>query len=415
MATRDLNLGGGRKSASPEIALQSRPQQSAINSTTENILQMAMFRPGGLYTDYSGQAAPLSTNSRTYGALGTTSIGGTDYTNLLGDVSAAGGGRADPRVSKVEAEQLIAKNLGTFGITDLDDIGYVIGPGRQPIFYNRKTGQSIPQEIVGFKDREKGGQKLFLTIDQNGKVVPVNSYMQPNPSGKWKSAVAPILTVAGAAFAPYALGGLSSALAGAGVTGAAGTVGAGALYGAGLGGLGAGLTGGDIGKAMLTGAIGGGISSGIGTGLKLSPTQTLPQYNLAGSLGASASSQAAVNAILRGTLSGLGTTAVGGGDLLKGALVGGLTSGISGQLPGGGSRLTQGLNQSVSRQIAQAIVGDPYARNRQVVSSLQNSMTGQQPRQTSALDVGGSNLRTSAVQDLGAGTGTRTQAATRTI
>jgi hypothetical protein len=166
---------------------------------------------------------------------------------------------------------------------------------------------------------------------------------------------------------------------------------------------------------MLTGAIGGGISSGIGTGLKLSPTQTLPQYNLAGSLGASASSQAAVNAIIRGTLSGLGTTAVGGGDLLKGALVGGLTSGISGQLPGGGSRLTQGLNQSVSRQIAQAIVGDPYARNRQVVSSLQNSMTGQQPRQTSALDVGGSNLRTSMVQDLGAGTGTRTQAATRTI
>jgi len=415
MATRDLNLGGGRKSASPEIALQSRPQQSAFNSTTENILQMAMFRPGGSYRDYSGQQSALRTNSRTYGALGTTNIGGTDFSNLLGDVTAAGGGRADPRVSKDEADRLIAQNLGTFGITDLDDIGYVIGPGRQPIFYNRKTGQSIPQAIVGFKDREKGGQKLFLTIDQTGKVVPVNSYMQPNPSGKWKDAVAPVLAVGGAVLAPYALGGLSSALAGAGVTGAAGTIGAGALYGAGLGGLGAGLTGGDIGKAMLTGAIGGGISSGIGTGLKLSPTQTLPQYNLAGSLGASASSQAAVNAILRGTLSGLGTTAVGGGDLLKGALVGGLTSGISGQLPGGGSRLTQGLNQSVSRQIAQAIVGDPYARNRQVVSSLQNSMTGQQPRQTSALDVGGSNLRTSTVQDLGAGTGTRTQAATRTI
>ena len=415
MATRDLNLGGGRKSASPEIALQSRPQQSAINSTTENVLQMAMFRPGGSYTDYSGQRSALRTNSRTYGALGTGSIGGTDFSNLLGDVQAVGGGRADPRVSKDEADRLIAQNLGTFGITDMDDIGYVIGPGRQPIFYNRKTGQSIPQEIVGFKDRENGGQKLFLTIDQSGKVVPVNSYMQPNPSSGWKGAVAPILAVAGAAFAPYALGGLSSALAGAGVTGAAGTVGAGALYGAGLGGLGAGLTGGDIGKAMLTGAIGGGISSGIGTGLKLSPTQTLPQYNLAGSLGAGASSQAAVNAILRGTLSGLGTTAVGGGDLLKGALVGGLTSGISGQLPGGGNRLTQGLNQSVSRQIAQSIVGDPYARNTRAVQSIHQSMTGQAPTQTSALDVGGSNLRASAVQDLGAGTGTRTQAATRTI
>lgn len=415
MATRDLNLGGGRKSAAPEIALQSRPQQSAFNSTTENILQMAMFRPGGSYTDYSGQKSALSTNNRTYGALGTTNIGGTDFSNLLGDVQAVGGGRADPRVSKDEADRLIAQNLGTFGITDMDDIGYVIGPGRQPIFYNRKTGQSIPQEIVGFKDREHGGQKLFLTIDQSGKVVPVNAYMPPNPSSGWKGAVAPILAVAGAAFAPYALGGLSSALAGAGVTGAAGTIGAGAIYGAGLGGVGAGLTGGDIGKAMLTGAIGGGISSGIGTGLKLSPTQTLPQYNLAGSLGASASSQAAVNAILRGTLGGLGTTAVGGGDALKGALVGGISSGISGQLPGGGNRLTQGLNQSVSRQIAQSIVGDPYARNRQVVSNLQNSITGQQPTQTSALDVGGSNLRTSTVQDLGAGTGTRTQAATRTI
>ena len=415
MATRDLNLGGGRKSASPEIALQSRPQQSAINSTTENILQMAMFRPGGAYTDYSGQQSALRTNSKTYGALGTSSIGGTDFSNLLGDVTAAGGARADPRVSQTEAQQLIATNLGTFGVTDMDDIGYVIGPGRQPIFYNRKTGQSIPQKIVGFKDREHGGQKLYLTIDQSGKVVPVNSYMPPNPSGGWKSVVAPILAVGGAILAPYALGGLSSALAGAGVTGAAGTVGAGALYGAGLGGLGAGLTGGDIGKAMLTGAIGGGISSGIGTGLKLSPTQTLQQYNLAGSLGASAANQQLVNSIVKGSLGGLATTAVGGGDILRGALVGGLSSGISGQLPGGGNALTQGLNKQLSGQIAQSIIGDPYARNRQVVQGLQQSMTGQQARQTSALDVGSANLRASAVQDLGAGTGTRTQAATRTI
>ena len=136
---------------------------------------------------------------------------------------------------------------------------------------------------------------------------------------------------------------------------------------------------------------------------------------MAGSLGASAANQQLVNSIVKGSLGGLATTAVGGGDILRGALVGGLSSGISGQLPGGGNALTQGLNKQLSGQIAQSIIGDPYARNRQVVQGLQQSMTGQQARQTSALDVGSANLRGSNVQDLGAGTGTRTQAATRTI
>ena len=158
MAVRDLNLGGGRRAEAPSVTLMQRPVTRASNSPIEGLLQMAMFQPTGEYIDYSGQHSALSKNSRTYGALGTQSIGGTDYSNLLSDIQAVGGGRADPRVSKAEAERLLAQNLGTFGITDLDDIGYVIGPNRQPIFYNRKTGESIPQEIVGFKDRENGGQ-----------------------------------------------------------------------------------------------------------------------------------------------------------------------------------------------------------------------------------------------------------------
>lgn len=406
MAVRDLNLGGGRRAEAPSVTLMQRPVTGASNSPIEGLLQMAMFQPTGEYIDYSGQRSALRTNSRTYGALGTQSIGGTDYSNLLSDIQAVGGGRADPRVSKAEAERLLAQNLGTFGITDLDDIGYVIGPNRQPIFYNRKTGESIPQEIVGFKDRKNGGQKLYLTIGEDGKVKPVNAYMPPNPSSGWKGVVAPLLTVAGAAFAPYALGSIAPLLG----TGAAATAGAGAIYGAGLGGLGAGLTGGDIGKAMLTGGLTGAISSGIGTGLKLSPTTTLPQYNLAEALGAtSAGTTAAVNAILKGTVSGGVSAGIGGGDVLTGALSGGLAGGIASQLPNNPAAGT------ISKQIAQAIVGSPYQQNAQAVNRMLQSATAQAPQQSAALDVGGSNTRPGTGTNLGAGSGSRTTAATRLI
>ena len=406
MAVRDLNLGGGRRAEAPSVTLMQRPVTGASNSAMEGVLQMAMFQPTGEYIDYSGQRSALRTNDSTYGALGTQSIGGTDFSNLLSDIQAVGGGRADPRVSKDEAERLLAQNLGTFGITDLDDIGYVVGPNRQPVFYNRKTGQSIPQEIVGFKDREHGGQKLYLTIGEDGKVKPVNAYMPPNPSSGWKGVVAPILAVGGALLAPYALGSIAPLLG----TGAAATAGAGAIYGAGLGGLGAGLTGGDIGKAMLTGGLTGAISSGIGSGLKVSPTTTLPQYNLASALGASsAGTTAAVNAILKGAASGGVSAGVQGGNALTGALSGGLAGGIGTQLP------ATPLTSAISTQIAQAIVGSPYQQNAQAVNRMLQSATAQAPQQSAALDVGGSNTRPGIGANLGAGTGSRTQAATRLV
>ena len=406
MAVRDLNLGGGRRAEAPSVTLMQRPVTGASNSPMEGVLQMAMFQPTGEYIDYSGQRSALRTNDRTYGALGTQSIGGTDFSNLLSDIQAVGGGRADPRVSKDEAESLLTQNLGTFGVTDLDDIGYVVGPNRQPVFYNRKTGQSIPQEIVGFKDREHGGQKLYLTIGEDGKVKPVNAYMPPNPSSGWKGAVAPILAIGGALLAPYALGSIAPLLG----TGAAATAGAGAIYGAGLGGLGAGLTGGDIGKAMLTGGLTGAISSGIGSGLKVSPTTTLPQYNLASALGAtSAGTTATVNALLKGAASGGVSAGVQGGNALTGALSGGLAGGIGTQLP------ATPLTSAISTQIAQAIVGSPYQQNAQAVNRMLQSATAQAPQQSAALDVGGSNTRPGTGANLGAGTGSRTQAATRLI
>ena len=406
MAVRDLNLGGGRRAEAPSVALMQRPVTEASNSTMEGILQLAMFPSRDGYRDYSGQKAALSKNDRTYGALGTQSIGGTDYSNLLSDIQAAGGGHANPTATKQVAENLLATNLGTFGITDLDDIGYVIGPNRQPIFYNRKTGESIPQHIVGWKDREKGGQEIYLTIGEDGKVKPVNSYMQPNPSGGWKSAVAPILGVAGAVLAPYALGSIAPLLG----TGAAATAGAGAIYGAGLGGLGAGLTGGDIGKAMLTGGLTGAIGSGIGTGLKISPTTTLPQYNLAGALGTTgAGTTAAVNAIFKGAVSGGVSAGIGGGNIGTGLLSGGLAGGISSQLP------ATPVTSMISKQIAQSLVGSPYQQNAQAVNRMLQSATAQSPQQSAALDVGGSNARPGTGANLGAGSGGRTTAATRLI
>ena len=406
MAVRDLNLGGGRRAEAPSVALMQRPVTGAANSAMEGVLQMAMFPAREGYIDYSGQKAALSTNSRTYGALGTQSIGGTDFSNLLADVQAVGGGRANSTVSKQGAEDLLTRNLGTFGVTDLDDVGYVVGTNRQPIFYNRKTGENIPQHIVGWKDRERGGQEIYLTIGEDGKVKPVNSYMQPNPSGGWKSAVAPILAAAGAAFAPYALGNIAPLLG----TGAAATAGAGAIYGAGLGGLGAGLTGGDIGKALLTGGITGAIGSGIGSGIKLSPTTTLPQYNLAGALGASgAGTTAAVNAILKGAASGGISAGIGGGNIGTGLLSGGLAGGIGSQLP------ATPATSMISKQIAQSLVGSPYQQNSQAVNRLLQSATAQQPQQSAGLDAGGSNTRPGTGTNLGAGSGSRTTAATRLI
>ena len=406
MAVRDLNLGGGRRAEAPSVALMQRPVTGAANSAMEGVLQMAMFPAREGYRDYSGKQAATSTNSRTYGALGTQSIGGTDFSNLLSDIQAVGGGRANSTVTKQGAENLLATNLGTFGVTDLDDVGYVVGPNRQPIFYNRKTGENIPQHIVGWKDRERGGQEIYLTIGEDGKVKPVNSYMQPNPSGGWKSAVAPILAAAGAAFAPYALGNIAPLLG----TGAAATAGAGAIYGAGLGGLGAGLTGGDIGKALLTGGITGAIGAGIGSGLKLSPTTTLPQYNLAGALGASgAGTTAAVNAILKGAASGGISAGIGGGNIGTGLLSGGLAGGIGSQLP------ATHATSMISKQIAQSLVGSPYQQNAQAVTRLLQSATAQSPQQPTGLDVGGSNTRPGTGTNLGAGSGSRTTAATRLI
>lgn len=406
MAVRDLNLGGGRRSEAPSVALMQRPVTGASNSAMEGILQMAMFPSRDGYTDYSGQKAATSTNSRTYGSLGTQSIGGTDYSNLLADVQAVGGGRANPTATKQVAEDLLARNLGTFGVTDLDDIGYVVGPNRQPIFYNRKTGESIPQHLAGWKDREKGGQSIYLTIGEDGKVKPVNSYMQPNPSSGWKGAVAPLLAVGGALLAPYALGSIAPLLG----TGAAATAGAGAIYGAGLSGIGAGLTGGDIGKSLLTGGLTGAISSSIGTGLKLSPTTTLPQYNLAGALGASgAGTTAAVNAILKGAASGGISAGIQGGNIGTGLLSGGLAGGIGSQLP------NTPLTGTLSKQLAQSLVGSPYQQNAQTVNRMLQSAGAQAPQQSAALDVGGSNTRPGTGTNLGAGTGSRTQAATRLI
>ena len=406
MAVRDLNLGGGRRAEAPSVALMQRPVTGAANSPMEGILQMAMFPSRDGYTDYSGKQAALRTNSSTYGALGTQSLGGTDYSNLLSDIQTVGGGRANPTATKQGAEDLLTRNLGTFGVTDLDDVGYVVGPNRQPIYYNRKTGENIPQHIVGWKDRERGGQEIYLTIGEDGKVKPVNSYMQPNPSGGWKSAVAPILAAAGAAFAPYALGNIAPLLG----TGAAATAGAGAIYGAGLGGLGAGLTGGDIGKALLTGGLTGAIGSGIGSGIKLSPTTTLPQYNLAGALGASgAGTTAAVNAILKGAASGGISAGIGGGNIGTGLLSGGLAGGIGSQLP------ATPATSMISKQIAQSLVGSPYQQNAQAVTQLLQSATAQQPQQSTGLDVGGSNTRPGTGTNLGAGSGSRTTAATRLI
>ena len=132
--------------------------------------------------------------------------------------------------------------------------------------------------------------------------------------------------------------------------------------------------------------------------------------NLAGALGASsAGTTATVNAILKGAASGGVSAGIQGGNVGTGLLSGGLAGGIGSYLP---NTPATGL---ISRHIAQSIVGSPYQQNAQAVNRMLQSATTQAPQQSAALDVGGSNTRPGTGANLGAGTGSRTQAATRMI
>ena len=266
---------------------------------------------------------------------GTGAIGGTKHFDEYGN--------------RMEA----TAQLRDLGITDMDQIGYTAGPDGNAVFYDKKTGQALPGQLRGYKD--KGQTTYFFNIDDAGNVTLDDHFQKDKRrSGLGKIAPGftnPIVSTALAVGAGFLAPGLSGALGG-GLTGSAA---AGATLGAGH----AAITGGNIGKSALVGAFGGGLGN-YASGTKFVQGMSSP----------------ALRGATIGAITGAGTGALGaglyGGNVGKGLLSGALAGGAGGYGAGalGGDpntlmgRLTasggRALGTRAGQQIAGNLIGSPF-------------------------------------------------------
>lgn len=360
MATRQLVVGGGRRSSAPSATLQPTYVSSAINSPVEGVLHMAGI-PGTAgspnYQPFSEERGPRSiATAMGFGGTptdwsssgGAASVSEEAANNLLNDIMAAGLGGANKGVSKEGAQQALAASLRRHGITDLSDIGYVIGEDRIPRFYNRLTGKEIGRRL-GNTSGGEGEQEIYLSIDKEGRVLPVNVWQPPDNSTT--EDISAIATLAAFAIAPYAVPYLTSAYGALGAVGA--PIAAGATYGAGSAALQAGITGGDIGEAALKGAAGGALTAGIGTGMQ--------NLNVGGMIpGASEGLVQGVNTALTKGLTGAALAGLQGGDIGKGLLGGLVAGGIQGALPTATDPLSKMVQQELANMTSRQVVGSPF-------------------------------------------------------
>lgn len=144
--------------------------------------------------------------------------------------------------------------------------------------------------------------------------------------------VGPMLSIMAGVIAPYALPGISA------ITGL-GSIGSGALWGAGTGGLSAAASGGDIFKGMLTGGLTGGLSGYVPTF-----TKTLTDAGINPMIS---------SALTKGLISGAGS-AINGGDPLSAILASGLGS-------YGGSLAGSQFSDPMISNIVKGLVGSGIA------------------------------------------------------
>ena len=259
--------------------------------------------------------------------------------------------------------ETIADRLYRYGIDSMQDVGVALDENGKQVVYNRNTGQRLPDRI-GYTTYGHGMQDYYIKPTPEGLPVPVAGWRDTSDAGK----VAQALSIAALVAAPWAVPYLGAA------TGL-GAVGAGALYGAGTGAITAGIGGGDPLKAALVGGVTGAIGGSIGSGMKIPGTNTvLPQTNLGASLLGSGSSQLAqnaVNALIRGGLSGAIGSAAYGGDALKGGALGALSS-LGGAMGGAAGGTGGGiLGGQIGSQLGQRLIGSPY----KAPSAISNPVT----------------------------------------
>lgn len=247
----------------------------------------------------------------------------------------------------------LARSLLNYGVRDLADVGLAQDDQGNPIYYNQRTGKALPEDL--FNVQSKKTQTGFgLTVDEKGNIIPVMDSTFTATRAKRLKRNSMAVGALAAFAAPWALPALGAA---AGL----GTVGAGALYGAGTGALQAGVGGGDVLKGAVVGGVGGGVGAGLGGSsvIKgLGPTM----------------SKVAAGAI-RGGLTGGLSAGLYGGDILKGVGTGALAGGAGGlgaAAFGGDPNTLIGkltgtaggaLGGRIGQQLGSTLIGNPYAQN----------------------------------------------------
>lgn len=391
MAMQLYQARGGRVSASPLYDLGGIFQSGAVNSSLKNTLHFAGI-PGTASRSYF---VP-------YGASPRSGVQRTGIQNLAEDIIRSGFGLTNKGLGQADVQRELTRSLQDRGVADLDEIGYVLGIDRTPTFFNRATGERIADagERFGKTKLGKGSQDFYLALDSQGRVVPYNQW---DPEQKDYSGLGMLLTFVSAVLAPYATGWIS------GATGL-GAAGAGALYGAGTGALTSAATGGNVGKGLLTGAIGGGLAGALGAGTG--------QLNLAGTLGiTNPTTQAIINKAIAGGLTGAVSAGVNKGDIGRGLLGGAIGGAIGGATKGG--PLASAVTRPVTNQLVEQIVGSPYQKQidkqiqemQRLATTQQQELARMQARPDPALDIGqmGSGVNVDELTKLmtGGGTGAR--------
>ncbi len=255
----------------------------------------------------------------------------------LGQYQDKGLNFANKGLSSEQNRETIAARLAEYGIDDLSKIGAFTAADGSTKFYNRETGKELPKR-VGYTTWGEGMQNYNLVQLPNGTVIPTADWEDTSDNAKIAQAAA----IAAALAAPLALPALGAA------TGL-GAAASGALYGAGTGAIGSGLAGGDIGKGALTGAVAGGIGGGLaGYNPAGSMGITSPVANSAIRGGLTSAVGAGMNGgnVLNAALTGAAAGGVGGG----------LTQYLGGSAPTFGDRALGSLaGRTVAQQLAQAL------------------------------------------------------------
>lgn len=249
----------------------------------------------------------------------------------LADLESKGLKYGNKALDSSNQRETIAARLSEYGVSDLSQLGSTEDEQGNPVFYNRQTGERLPDNL-GYTSYGEGFTRYKLAPSADNGVVPYATWEDSSDNGK----IAQGLSIAAALAAPWALPALGAA---AGL----GAIGGGSLYGAGTGALTSAIGGGNVVKGALVGGAAGALGGTLGAGAG--------QYNPAAALTADKATQAVLNSGVRGALSGGLGAAAYGADPLKGALYGGGSGAL-------GSFLSQSLGEAgLNKNVAGGIGG----------------------------------------------------------